>query len=62
MAIMNEFMKGIDPIALRTAKTLWRFGHSECNSIMYVLTLKVPIMTAADEIHNFSLFFRENKT
>ena len=27
------------------------------------LTLKAPITTAADDIHNFlSLFFRENKT
>ena len=30
---------------------------------IYVLTLRAPITTAADNIHNFfSLFFRENKT
>ena len=26
---MHEF----NPIALRTAKTLWSFGHSECNRV-----------------------------
>ena len=25
--------KQSNPIALRTAKTLWSFGHSECNSV-----------------------------
>ena len=23
----------VDPIALRTANTLWSFGHSECNRV-----------------------------
>lgn len=26
------------------------------------LTLKAPIITAADDIHKYILFFRENKT
>ena len=25
--------ENFNPIALRTAKTLWSFGHSECNRI-----------------------------
>ena len=28
----------INPIALRTAKTLWRFGHSECNRVNFCIT------------------------
>ena len=28
--------KHVNPIALRTAKTLWSFGLSECSRIMYV--------------------------
>ena len=28
----------LDPIALRTAKTLWSFGHSECNRVYETLT------------------------
>ena len=32
-------------------------------SYFFILTLKAPITTAADDIHkHFSLFFRENKT
>ena len=27
---------GLNPIALRTAKTLWSFGHSECNKVKRV--------------------------
>ena len=23
----------VNPVALRTAKTLWSFGHSECNKV-----------------------------
>ena len=35
-ALVGEFLKGVhflNPIALRAAKTLWSFGHSECNRV-----------------------------
>ena len=28
----------VNPIALRTAKTLWSFGHSECNRVKDILS------------------------
>ena len=38
------------------------FGLDIMPSLRYV-TLKAPVITAADDIHKyFSLFFRENKT
>ena len=27
--------RSLNPIALRMAKTLWSFGHSECNRVNY---------------------------
>ena len=30
----------INPIALRAAKTLWSFGHSECNMVKQALCFK----------------------
>ena len=40
------------------------YGTVETIGIIALLSLKAPITTAADDIHNFffSLFFRENKT
>ena len=29
----NIYIGPVNPFALRTAKTLWSFGHSECNRI-----------------------------
>ena len=29
----EPFVKGVNPIALRTAKTLWSLGCSECNRV-----------------------------
>ena len=32
-SLSNICLKAFNPIALRTAKTLWSFGHSECNRV-----------------------------
>ena len=34
-----EEISGVNPIALRMAKTLWSFGHSECNRVKTNLML-----------------------
>ena len=28
-----------NPVALRTAKTLWSFGHSECNRVKVAIVM-----------------------
>ena len=35
-------LKNVNPFALRTAKTLWSFGHSECNKfkVMIIVDLE----------------------
>ena len=30
---LEKMKKYLNPIALRMAKTLWSFGHSECNMV-----------------------------
>ena len=34
-----EEISGVNPVALRAAKTLWSFGHSECNRVKANLML-----------------------
>ena len=37
------FLAMFNPIALGTAKTLWSFGHSECNRVKVHLLSKLSI-------------------
>ena len=41
----------INPIALRTAKTLWSFGCSECNTVKYHTHLsQIPVICSIEDV------------
>ena len=46
----------LNPIALRTAKTLWSFDYSECNRVkVYWLYLNPIALTKAKIVYNYDL-------
>ena len=57
----------VNPIALRTAKTLWSFGHSECNRVKRKCKFVYVVYATANLIVRdyigtwLSVFFKKNK-
>ena len=49
----------VNPIALRTAKTLWSFGQSECNSVSHWPVDLVVLSLIQDAKLFLALFWRE---
>ena len=41
MVVAFCFLFSINPIALRTAKTLWSFGRSECNRVNALILVQI---------------------
>ena len=49
VCVFSDIAKGtFDPIALRKAKTLWSFGHSECNRVNLLLASMDDLATATE--------------
>ena len=46
---LDFFYVIFNPIALRTAKTLWSFGRSECNKVKHVILTKLQTFCYSEE-------------
>ena len=57
---VDSFLEGFNPIALRTAKTLWSFGCSECDRVSMDVTIVVSLSTKWQSSHTLKVKFSKN--